>query len=391
MPVNMNTFWSDLGVVGGVSGATNQYDLFNGLIFDDGFVSSSQYDFFQHLNTNRYEFFKSYNSVDPNIVDEYTFYQNTSDPNIFNFNTFYTYAAEFINSEPVTPTPTPTQTMTPTVTPTITVTPTPSITPTLTRTPTPTPSSTVYDTDAATYLSAIISNGGTLDSTISAATNTFFITLKNDSVYNKLATIHPFVGGTSAAHGLNALNPATYIGTFYGGWTHNISGATPNGVNGYMRTSPDYSSAGNNRYGCGGYIQNITVGGSLMGTYDAGDHITMVNVLPGNPLSFNAGNNQSIASLVSITANTVGKFYAVTRTDNSTNRAKIDLSGFTQSNAYVSSDFGVYIAARNSSGVTNDFIGGLIQFIFQGTDLTDTDLTNLYNAINTYQRSLNRD
>jgi hypothetical protein len=132
MPVNMNTFWSDLGVIGGVSGATNQYDLFNGLIFDDGFVSSSQYDFFQHLNTNRYEFFKSYNSVDPNIVDEYTFFQNTSDPNIYNFNTFYTYAAEFIYSTPVTPTPTPSSTSTPS-------TPTPTPTKTLTPTPTPTP------------------------------------------------------------------------------------------------------------------------------------------------------------------------------------------------------------------------------------------------------------
>ncbi len=154
MPVNMNTFWSDLGVIGGVSGATNQYDLFNGLTFSDGFVSSSQYDFFNHLGTNSYEFFKSYNSVDPNIVDQYTFFQNTSDPNIYNFNTFYTYAGEFINSEPVTPTPTPTQTITPSVTPTKTVTPTPSVTttvtPTRTLTPTPTitPSPQVYILDS---------------------------------------------------------------------------------------------------------------------------------------------------------------------------------------------------------------------------------------------------
>ena len=146
MPVNMNTFWSDLGVVGGVSGATNQYDLFNGLIFSDGYVTSSQYDFFTHLGTNSYEFFKSYNSVDPNIVDQYTFFQNTSDPNIYNFNTFYTYAGEFINSEPVTPTPTPTQTTTPTVTPTRTVTPTPSVTTTLTPTSSVTPTPTLTPT-----------------------------------------------------------------------------------------------------------------------------------------------------------------------------------------------------------------------------------------------------
>ena len=30
MPVIMNTFWSDLGVVSGNDQATNQYDLFNG-------------------------------------------------------------------------------------------------------------------------------------------------------------------------------------------------------------------------------------------------------------------------------------------------------------------------------------------------------------------------
>jgi len=105
MPVNMNTFWSDLGVVGGVSGATNQYDLYNGLIFDDGFVSSSQYDFFNHLGTNSYEFFKSYNSVDPNIVDQYTFFQNTSDPNIVDQYTFYTYAGQYLSGG--TPTPEP--------------------------------------------------------------------------------------------------------------------------------------------------------------------------------------------------------------------------------------------------------------------------------------------
>lgn len=31
----MNTFWSDLGVVSGNTSATNQYDLFNGLTFND--------------------------------------------------------------------------------------------------------------------------------------------------------------------------------------------------------------------------------------------------------------------------------------------------------------------------------------------------------------------
>jgi hypothetical protein len=166
MPVNMNTFWSDLGVVSGNCNAKNQYDLYNGLTFDDGFVSSSQYDFFTHLNTNRYEFFKSYNSVDSNIIDEYTFYQNTSDPNIYDFKTFYENAAQYICATPVTPTPTPsitpTNTVTPTITPTSTITPTPTLTPT----PSPQPASVTYTTnvndnaDLTTYTFASANYGG---------------------------------------------------------------------------------------------------------------------------------------------------------------------------------------------------------------------------------------
>ena len=118
MSVNLNTFWSDLGVVSGNTEATNQYELFLGLTFSDGFVCASQYDFFTHLGTNRYEFFKSYNSVDSNIIDEYTFYQNTSDSRIYNFYTFYLYAGSYINAVVPTPTPTPTSTATPTPSPT---------------------------------------------------------------------------------------------------------------------------------------------------------------------------------------------------------------------------------------------------------------------------------
>jgi hypothetical protein len=154
MPVIMNTFWSNLGVVSGNDQATNQYDLFNGLTFSDGFVCGSQYDFFTHLNTNRYEFFKSYNSTDSNIIDEFTFYQNTDDPNIWDFYTFYLNAAQYIGGVPVTPTPTPTTTLTSTPTqtstPTTTLTSTPTQTQTGTNTPTPTTTLTSTPTQTGT-------------------------------------------------------------------------------------------------------------------------------------------------------------------------------------------------------------------------------------------------
>jgi hypothetical protein len=173
MPVLMNTFWSNLGVVSGNISATNQYDLWKGITFNDGFVCASQYDFFTHLGTNRYEFFKSYNSTDSNIVDETTFYQNTSDPEIWDYYTFYLHAAKYLipaisptptptTTATLTPTPsqtttltaTPTQTSSPTTTLTSTPTQTPSQTTTLTATPTQTPSPTTTLTSTPTQTSS---------------------------------------------------------------------------------------------------------------------------------------------------------------------------------------------------------------------------------------------
>ena len=78
-------------------------------------------------------------------------------------------------------TPTPTGTPNPTPTPTITPTNTNSPTPTPTITPTPSPGP-AFDPDAAAYLSAVITAGGTVDSTMSAATNNMFLALKNCSI-----------------------------------------------------------------------------------------------------------------------------------------------------------------------------------------------------------------
>ena len=166
-------------------------------------------------------------------------------------------------SVPVTPTPTPslspTQTITPTQTqtgtPSVTssptntpsgtpqVTPTPSVSPTQTGTPqvtrtpttTPTPTSTNLPgtTQANTYLSAVVAAGGTVDSTMSAATRTLFQSIWSNGLNTNMIMMYPFIGGTAASHAVQAMSPGTYNLSFLGGWTQNVSGATPNGTNAY--------------------------------------------------------------------------------------------------------------------------------------------------------------
>jgi hypothetical protein len=126
----------------------------------------------------------------------------------------------------VTPTPTPTNTQTPTTTPT--TTPTPTNTGTSTATPTPTPTITPtsspsgLDPDAVNYLNAVVSTGGTINATISAATNTLFVDLKSNGLYSKIDAMYPFIGGTANSSMFNAKNPINSDSAFR--LTYNGSG-----------------------------------------------------------------------------------------------------------------------------------------------------------------------
>lgn len=128
-------------------------------------------------------------------------------------------------------TPTPSPSITPTITPTNTPTSTPTPTPTITPSASPAPP---FDADAASYLSAVLSAGGSLDSTISGATNTLFSDLKTAGLYSKMLAFYPTLGGVSGSHALNGKRTGSaYDMTFFGGWTHDSNGMKGNGTNTY--------------------------------------------------------------------------------------------------------------------------------------------------------------
>jgi hypothetical protein len=122
------------------------------------------------------------------------------------------------------------------------VSPTP--TPTLTPTPTPTPTPST-DVNAQAYISSLTTLGFTPTSTQQTAINNLFLNLKGiglinstDNMYSDVLILRPYTGGLAATNALNAVKPTTspldFYGTFNGGWTHTISGSTPNGMNAYM-------------------------------------------------------------------------------------------------------------------------------------------------------------
>ena len=164
-----------------------------------------------------------------------------------------------------TPSVTPTNTETPTNTPTNTPTPSvsPSLTPTNTGTPTQTPTPTfAFDSDALNYINTLVTSGATLTFTEKTYINNFYVNAKAQGVYSYFGDFYPMLGGTSSTHSINAKSPGTYNLTFFGGWTHNSSGATPNGTNAYANTIQDSAIYPNALGLTGYYVGSSYSGGS---------------------------------------------------------------------------------------------------------------------------------
>jgi hypothetical protein len=130
-----------------------------------------------------------------------------------------------------TPTQTPTNTVTPTNTETPTQTPTNTATPTVTPSFTPTPTSTqagpTPDADATNYLNRVVASGGTLNSTLSAATYTLFDSLKSSGLWNKLEIFYPMLGGNAGGQSQEGKGRTQFNISFTNcGSDHNYSGVT---------------------------------------------------------------------------------------------------------------------------------------------------------------------
>jgi hypothetical protein len=305
-----------------------------------------------------------------------------------------------------TATPTQTQTGTPQVTSSPTNTPTQSGTPNPTATPTGTPQVTPTSTgvlpgttQANTYLSAVVAAGGSVDATMSAATRTLFQSIWSNGLNTNMVAMYPFIGGTSASHVIQAMVPGTYNLTFNGGWTHNTSGATPNGTNAYANVpfAPSVT---------GGFVLS---GGSL-GTYCGTDASVgcVIGSTAGNGGAFALfpiALNPTKQMLTTFWNSGVGA-YSVTAVDNALGLMSLARSGSTSTiqfyrrgslvssqnhNAVALPNVSVYLGANNQIGTPNNYSTYRHQFsyLYAGT-LTTSQMTTLNGIIQTYQTSLGR-
>ena len=251
-----------------------------------------------------------------------------------------------------------------------------------------------YDADAQAFFTAT----GITDTTQKSAVNQLVLDLKSYNIWTKMKAIYPFVGGSASSHKYNLkdsrdLNAAFRL-TFSTGWTHSSTGATPNGAayaNTFLTPSTSLSlnsthlsfysrtnSANTNNYDIGSSTLSGVSQYTLMILREGNTFYNAINVAQGNA----AG----------VTNNDSSGFFIASRT------ASNVLSGFRNSTKILTASntssilptASIFLSALNSSGSANFYSIKQCAFASIGNGLTDTESTNFYTAVNTYQTTLSR-
>jgi hypothetical protein len=211
-----------------------------------------------------------------------------------------------------------------------------------------------------------------------------------------MKAIYPFVGGTAASHKWNLKDPrdldAAFRLTFGGtGWVHSSTGAKPNGAD-YANTNFNVLGYKDNNHISLYITSNIDEISVDMGVFSS-------SLSTGFDIESRLSNNSYFLNFL------LGSYITVSNTDS---------RGFYINSRTLSNLYKIYknniLKATNTTVNYADFTGnitiggrlnvttGVVQayssknyaFATIGDGLTDTDASNLYTAVQTYQTSLNR-
>ena len=262
----------------------------------------------------------------------------------------------------------------------------------VTNTSRPISTAIVYDADAAAFFTA----ASITDTTQKSAVNQLVLDLKSASIWSKMKALYPIVGGVASSHAVNLKTPGTFNLNFQTGWTHSSTGMTPNGatyadtffipsVNGTLNSShiSYYSRTDANGLTDMGANNSLgTAGGTSM-------YIKLSGIYNGNNDTYPTVS----ADYARFTnANSLG-LYINTRTASNLQKAyKNGASQASSTSTGSRTNRSIYLAAMNKDNPIGviDFGNHQCAFTSIGDGLTDTDATNFYNAVQTYQTNLGR-
>jgi hypothetical protein len=247
------------------------------------------------------------------------------------------------------------------------------------------------DADAQAFITA----AAITDATQQSAINNLVVGMKADGIWTKMKAIYPFVGGTASTHKYNLKDPRdlddAFRLVFNGGWTHSSNGALPNGTNGYADTKlvPSSVIASINSAHISFYSRTNSDSACDIGVANSVGAIAF-QVWP-KQAGFRYSRVFS-GVLVEATTESTSAYYINSRL-NSAN-LKAYRNGSMLSNPTLASlaniSSSLVLSARNDGGTIGNYSNRQTAFASIGDGLTDTEASNLYTRVQTYQTALSR-
>ena len=245
-----------------------------------------------------------------------------------------------------------------------------------------------YDTDALAYFTA---NTAITSAADKNAINTFYLGLKTDGIYTKIKAMYLPIWGSAATSKWNLVNPldtnAAYRLTFsVGGVTYASDGILSNGTSGYANTNfnPSTQSTLNSTH-LSFYSQSNTTGAQCeMGNINGSNDFILALRLSGQSISdqynFNTGR-----VITASTADARG-FFIGSRTLSNTHKLFRNATQLSTTNTGASGTFqnlNIFLLCYNSNGTAGAYTLNKCSFSSIGDGLTDADITNFSNRVNT--------
>lgn len=263
------------------------------------------------------------------------------------------------------------------------------------------------DPDATAYLAAVEAAGGTINETITDATDTLFVALKAASIYSKLDVFYPMIGGTYNSIRIEAKLQSTYNLTQGGSWTYSSSGAT-------TVATTVHSAYLNTQYNC---LTNLTSANSSYSTYWVNTHsftpsndiyfsgaytggtelwsLNPYNSTGWNFMGYRNGEgpnfNPTTAGIIPNGGYFINSELNVSGTD--TIQGMVNTATYTSQAMNVTTNLpntNFFLGNLSVSGSPYNGIPGTYNFLHIGDGLTQAEMTQLSTIVNTFQTTLGR-
>ena len=252
----------------------------------------------------------------------------------------------------------------------------------------------VLDADANAFLIAT----AITDNTLVQATNELVVDLKGYSIYTRFTALYPFIGGTATTHKFNLINPldtnAAFRIEWFGGVTHDSSGITGNGTNGYGETyvKPSVDLVLNSTHIAFWSKTNSQNANAEMGIQDGALNASL------RVVTRNASNqsiysvNDNTGSVVTSVTDSSG-FYCASRT--ASNSRKLYKNGTaiqtatTVSVARTTATIPV-LGQKGAANTMGAYLAKRFVFASAGAGLNDTQAADYYTAVNKFQTAIGR-